>query len=264
MLRPRVIPSLLVHQGGLVKTQGFKSPKYVGDPINAVRIFNEKEVDELIILDIDASANGTEPDYRMISSLALECRVPLCYGGGVKSASMAKRIISLGVEKVAISSVAVERPEVIVELSNDIGNQSVVVALDVKKRLYGSGYDVVTHNAKRNVKRSVFDLVVEFSHLGAGELLINSVDLDGKMTGYDMELASKICAKVNIPVTMLGGASCLKDIEGLFRSCGVVGAAAGSLFVFKGKYKAVLINYPTEKQKDDLIANAFSEWPVKP
>ena len=260
MLRPRIIPSLLVHQGGLVKTQGFKNPKYVGDPINAVRIFNEKEVDELTVLDIDASANGSEPDYKMISNLALECRMPLCYGGGIKTATEAKRIVSLGVEKVAISSIAIDRPETIAEIADEIGNQSVVVALDVKKQSFGRGYDVVTHNAKRNVGRSVFDLVTEISQLDVGELLINSVDLDGKMTGYDLELAEKICEIVKTPITILGGASCLEDIESLFRSCGIVGAAAGSLFVFKGKYRAVLINYPSQRKKDDLIRNAFPEF----
>ena len=253
MLRPRITPCLLVHKGGLVKTVGFKVPKYVGDPINAVKIFNEKEVDELVVIDIDATVNNAEPDYRMIANLAAECRMPLCYGGGIKTPAQAKSIISLGVEKVAISSAAVEHPELITQIADEIGRQSVVVVLDVKKRLFSKGYDVFTKNARTNTKRSVFDLATEAEKLGAGELIINSIDLDGVMTGYDLELAKKIRLAVNIPITILGGAGNLDDIEALIRCCGVVGAAAGSMFVFKGIYKAVLINYPTLAQRDELI-----------
>lgn len=257
MLRPRITPCLLVHKGGLVKTVGFKAPKYVGDPINAVKIFNEKEADELVVLDIDATVNRVEPDYRMISSLAAECRMPLCYGGGIKTAAQAKRIISLGVEKVAISSAAVEHPELISQVADEVGSQSVVVVLDVKKRLLSKNYDVYTNNARTNTKRNVFDLAVEAEKLGAGELVINSIDLDGAMTGYDLALAEKIKQTVRIPITILGGAGTLADIEALVRSCGVVGASAGSLFVFKGVYRAVLINYPTLVQRDELIRRAL-------
>lgn len=257
MLRPRITPCLLVHKGGLVKTVGFKAPKYVGDPINAARIFNEKEADELVVLDIDATVNNAEPDYRMIANLAAECRMPLCYGGGIKAPEQAKRIIGLGVEKVAISSAAVENPELITRIADDIGRQSVVVVLDVKKRLFSKDYDVFTNNAHNNTKRSVFDLAAEAEKLGAGELVINSIDLDGAMKGYDLALAEKIRQAVNIPITILGGAGALDDIEALIRCCGVIGASAGSLFVFKGVYKAVLINYPTLAQRDELICRAL-------
>lgn len=253
MLRPRIIPCLLVHKGGLVKTVRFKKPKYVGDPINAVKIFNEKEADELIVLDIDASINKAEPDYRMISNLAAECRMPLCYGGGIKTPEQAKKIISLGVEKVAISSAAVQKSTLITDVANEIGTQSVVVVLDVKKRRLSKEYDVLINNSCTNTKRSVFDLVIEAEKLGAGEIVINSIDLDGTMTGYDLALAEKIMQSVNIPITMLGGAGSLDDIGALIRSCGVIGASAGSLFVFKGVYKAVLINYPSMAQRDELI-----------
>lgn len=257
MLRPRITPCLLVHKGGLVKTVGFKTPKYVGDPINAVKIFNEKEADELVVLDIDATVNNVEPDYRMIANLAAECRMPLCYGGGIKTPVQAKRIISLGVEKVAISSAAVEHPELISQIADEIGRQSVVVVLDVKKRLFSKDYDVFIKNARTNTKRSVFELAAEAEKLGAGELVINSIGLDGAMTGYDLDLAKKIRQAVNIPITILGGAGSLDDIEALIRSCGVIGASAGSLFVFKGVYKAVLINYPTLAQRDELIRKAL-------
>jgi cyclase len=240
-----------------VKTIGFKEPKYVGDPINAVRIFNEKEADELVVLDIDATVNGVEPDYRMIANLAAECRMPLCYGGGVKTAEQAKRIIGLGVEKVAISSSAVECPELISSIADEIGRQSVVVVLDVKKKMFGKDYDVFTRNARHNTSRSVFDLALTLEEAGAGELVINSIDRDGAMTGYDLDLATKIRKIVKIPITILGGAGSLSDIEALIQACGVIGASAGSLFVFKGIYKAVLINYPTLMQRDELIRKIF-------
>ena len=257
MLRPRITPCLLVHKGGLVKTVGFKAPKYVGDPLNAVKIFNDKEADELIVLDIDATVNNAELDYRMIANLAAECRMPLCYGGGIKTPEQAKRVISLGVEKVAISSAAVEHPELITQISDEIGRQSVVVVLDVKKR-FSEDYDVFTKNARYNTKCSVFDLAADAEKLGAGELIINSIDLDGEMKGYDLALAERIRKTVKIPVTILGGAGTLSDIEALIRVCGVIGAAAGSLFVFKGVYKAVLINYPTLAQRDELIRKILS------
>lgn len=257
MLRPRIIPCLLVHKNGLVKTVNFKSPKYVGDPINAVKIFNEKESDELIVLDIDATANNSEPDYKMISRLAAECRMPLCYGGGVRHAAQAKKIIGLGVEKVAISSAAVQTPQLIAQISEEIGRQSVVVVLDVKKRMFSKEYDVYTHNGQKNSKRSLFDMIAQVQELGAGEVVVNSIDHDGQMKGYDLDLAKRVKQLAHIPVTMLGGAGSLNDIGELVRGCGTIGASAGSLFVFKGIYKAVLINYPKPSEKDELIRTYY-------
>lgn len=253
MLRPRITPCLLVHNNGLVKTIGFKSPKYVGDPINAVKIFNEKESDELIVLDIDATVNNAEPNYALIAKLATECRMPLCYGGGVRTLEQAKRIISLGVEKVAISSAAIENPNLISQVAGEIGRQSVVVVLDVKKRLLSKGSDVWTHNGKKNTKRSAIEVAVQVEELGAGEIVLNSIDNDGQMKGYDIPLAQLLRQAVKIPITVLGGAGSLKDIADLISACGVIGAAAGSLFVFKGSYRAVLINYPSITQRDELI-----------
>ena len=258
MLRPRVIPCLLVQEGGLVKTVGFKAPKYVGDPINAVKIFNEKEADELVVLDIDATVNGAEPDYMMIANLAAECRMPLCYGGGVRSAAQAKKIVALGVEKVALSAAAIDDPNLITQIADEIGRQSVVVVLDVKKRMLSKEYDVFTHNGKKNTKRSVIEVATQAEALGVGEIIINSIDNDGQMKGYDLVLAKKIRDAVNIPITFLGGAGSLDDIGALIRTCGVVGASAGSLFVFKGVYKAVLINYPNVVQRDELIRSSLS------
>lgn len=260
MLRPRIIPSLLVHQGGLVKTVGFSQAKYVGDPINAVRIFNEKEADELSVFDIDATAQGRQPDYRMIENLASECRMPLCYGGGVTTVEQVKRISGLGVEKVAVSAAAVRHPELITEMADAVGRQSVVVVLDVKakKGLWARGYELVTHNAHVRHPQEPFDFAADMVRAGAGELLVNSVDRDGCMQGYDLMLAKKMREAVSIPLTFLGGAGSHDHLMALFNTCGVVGAAAGSLFVFKGPYKAVLINYPSVEQKDAIYKAAHS------
>lgn len=245
MLRSRIIPCLLVHNKGLVKTVKFKDPKYVGDPINAVKIFNEKEVDELVVLDIDATANSVEPDYQMIEHLAAECRMPLCYGGGVKTVEQAQKIIKLGVEKVAISSAAIQTPELVRDIAKVIGRQSVVVVVDVKKSLF-SGYEVYINNGKKKVKTSLLELIKRFEELGIGELVINNIDHDGMMNGFDMKLARKIRDCVDLPITFLGGAGKAKDIIDMVKEFKVIGVSAGSLFVFKGVYKAVLINYLSE------------------
>jgi cyclase len=258
VLRPRIIPSLLVHQGGLVKTVGFAAPKYVGDPINAVKIFNEKEADELAIFDIDATRHGAQPNYQMIAHWAAECRMPLCYGGGVRTVEQVKKINGLGAEKVAISAAAIQDPEVVQRMAEAVGRQSVVVVLDVRAKsgLFAKGYELSTHN---NTQRHKLDPIVfakQMAQAGAGELVINSVDRDGQMKGYDLDLAKEMRAAVPIPLTFLGGVGSHQDIADLFGACGVVGAAVGSLFVFKGPYKAVLINYPTQEQKDSIYAAA--------
>lgn len=252
MLRPRIIPCLLVKDKGLVKTINFKDPKYVGDPINAVRIFNEKEVDELMILDIDATVENREPDYKMIEHWASECRMPLCYGGGIKTVEHARKIFSLGVEKVAMSSAALLNPALIKEISESVGSQSVVVVIDVKKKLFG-GYELFIHNGKRSINKNLISFLQEMENQGAGEIIINNIDLDGTMKGYDLLLAEKVRECTSLPLTILGGAGSLEDVGRLVNKFKIIGAAAGSLFVFKGKYRAVLINYPTPEEKDDLI-----------
>ncbi len=256
MLRPRIIPCLLVHKRGLVKTVNFKSPKYIGDPINAVRIFNEKQVDELTVLDIDATAEGREPDYKMIENLASECRMPLCYGGGVSTPEQAQRIFSLGVEKIAFSASIIKNPDLITQIAERVGSQSVVVVLDVKKKLL-SGYEVYTHNGKKSTGINPIDFVKKIEDLGAGEIVINSIDNDGVMKGYDINLVEKIRNVTSLPLTVLGGAGSLNDIGLLINKFGIIGASAGSLFVFKGVYKAVLINYPNPEEKDNLILKNF-------
>lgn len=255
MLRPRIIPCLLVHRGGLVKTVSFKDPKYVGDPINAVKIFNEKEADELTVFDIDATAEGRSPDFKMIADLAVESRMPLCYGGGIKTAEHAKRIIKLGVEKVSVSSAAIEDPDLLGRIAGEIGRQSVVVTLDVKKGR--SGYEVWTRNGTKATGEDVVAIARRAEELGAGEVVINSIDADGTMKGYDLDLVRYVRVALTIPVTFLGGAGKLSDIGRLIETCGMVGAAAGSLFVFKGPYRAVLINYPDMAKREEMIRTSL-------
>lgn len=249
MLRPRIIPCLLIHKGGLVKTVRFGTPKYVGDPLNAVRIFNEKEVDELMVIDIDASRYSREPDYKLIANLALECRMPLSYGGGVKTVEQFDRIISLGVEKVAVSSAAVDDPTLISRAAARIGSQSVVAVIDVKKSGLLRKAEVVTLNATKRSSLDPTAFAIKLQELGAGEIVLNNVDRDGEMMGYDFDLIDSLRNAISTPLTVLGGAGSLDDIQSLVSRYGIIGAAAGSLFVFKGKYRAVLINYPSIEEK---------------
>lgn len=251
MLRPRIIPSLLLQDNGLVKTVNFKNPKYVGDPINAVKIFNEKEVDELAIFDIDATAKGLEPNYNLIERIANQSRMPLCYGGGVKTIEQAQKIFGLGIEKIALSSSILQDPDLITQIADRVGAQSVIVVLDVKKKLFG-GYEVFTHNGKKATGINPLDFVAKAQQLGAGEIIINSIDQDGVMKGYDMALIDKIRERISVPLTVLGGAGSLSDIEKVIQKHKIIGVAAGSLFVFKGVYKAVLINYPTKAEKENI------------
>ncbi len=253
MLRPRIIPCLLIKDNGLVKTTKFRNPKYVGDPINAVRIFNEKEADELIILDIDATAKGQAIKFDKIQKLALECRMPLCYGGGVKSTDDARKIIELGVEKVAISSIAISSSNIIQSIANEIGSQSVVVVLDVKKKFIGNKHEIWTHNATINTKKDLIKVVQEVQLQGAGEVVLNFIEKDGTMSGYPIDIIRHIKPYVTVPLTVLGGAASLDDISKIASNFSHVGLGVGSLFVFKGKYKAVLINYPSALQKQKII-----------
>jgi cyclase len=241
-----------------VKTVQFGDAKYVGDPINAVKIFNEKEADELIVLDIDATVKNCAPDFGLIKKLAAECRMPLCYGGGVRTIEQAKAIIGLGVEKVALSAAVLEDPAIVTRIADEIGSQSVVVVLDVMKKITGNLYEIATHNAKRKTGRCPVEFSRELENLGVGEIVVNSISNDGLMKGYDVTLARQIREVVRVPITILGGAGTLKDIGNLIENLGVVGAAAGSIFVFKGTYRAVLISYPGQAQKDEIIRFALS------
>lgn len=256
MLRPRIIPCLLVHNDGLVKSRRFGDHKYVGDPINAVRIFNEKEVDELFVADIDATVRGREPDYGLIRNLAAECRMPLCYAGGVTTAEQFERIVSLGVEKVAIGAAAVKGETLIAEAVRRVGTQSIVAVMDVKKAGLLRRNEVFTHNGTRKTGLDPATFARRLEEQGVGEILINSIDRDGEMDGYDLDLVEQVRGATSVPLTVLGGAGDLAHLEALIEQFPIIGAAAGSLFVFKGKYRAVLINYPIGEQKTRLATRS--------
>ena len=254
MLQKRVIPCLLLHKGGLYKTEKFKKPTYIGDPINAIKIFNEKEVDELMFLDIDASVENKEPNYKMIEDIASECFMPLCYGGGVKNIEQMKKIYALGVEKVSISSQAVINPNFIKEAAKIFGNQSVIVTIDIKKDFWGKK-KVFINNGKKNAKLNPVDFIKQVESLGAGEIVINSCDNDGVMKGYDIELLKEIKLNTKVPVIALGGAGNLNHIKEVFEATKVDAVACGSMFVYQGPLKGVLISYPSYQKIQELLGN---------
>ncbi|MGC4028212.1 MAG: AglZ/HisF2 family acetamidino modification protein [Steroidobacteraceae bacterium] len=251
MLSNRVIPTLLLQDGGLVKTRKFRNPKYVGDPVNAIRIFNEKEVDELVVLDIQASKQGREPDYALISEIAGECFMPLCYGGGVCTVEMAARIFDSGVEKVCLQTAAFENPSLITQIARRFGSQAVVLSVDIKRdwlrraRLY---------NAKSGSIAS--QLWTDFLRIGveagAGEVIVNSVDHDGESDGYDLEVIGQAAGMVEVPVIASGGAGKLDDFKAAI-AAGASAVAAGAMFVFHGPHRAVLITYPRYEELEEII-----------
>lgn len=244
MLRSRIIPFLLLSDNGLVKTTNFGKPQYVGDPLNAVKIFNEKEVDELAFLDIEASGQGRAPNFELVRRIAVECRMPLAYGGGITEAAQAARLIQLGAEKVLVSAAAIARPQLIREIADAVGTQSVSVVLDVRKAGFPiKSYKVFTINGTQKSGIDPVDFAARAQDLGAGEVVINSIDRDGTMAGYDIALARAVRGRIDIPLTIVGGAGSAADMRALIDAIGICGAGAGSLFVFKGKYRAVLINY---------------------
>lgn len=242
-LRSRIFPVLLLRDGGLVKTRQFGDDRYVGDPMNAVKIFNEKEVDELVVYDIDATKAGRGPDFAALDKIAVESRMPLVYGGGVASAEDAARLIAIGYEKVSVSSAALERPRLVAEMAERVGRQSVVVTIDVKKGGLLTGPSVWSHNATRKHRIDPLQFAVEVEALGAGEVVVNSIDNDGMMGGYDLKFAKALRERVSLPISLVGGAGSLEDMAELIDTVGTVGAGAGSLFVFKGALRAVLISY---------------------
>lgn len=254
MLQKRVIPCLLLHKGGLYKTVKFKNPTYIGDPINAIKIFNEKEVDELMFLDIDASVENKEPNYKMIEDIASECFMPLCYGGGVKTIEQMKKIYALGVEKISISSQAVFNPNLIKEAASIFGNQSVIVTVDIKKDFWGK-QKVFIYNGKKNTKLNPIDFVKKVESLGAGEIVINSIDNDGVMRGYDTKLLKEIKSNIKVPIIALGGAGNLNHIKEVFENSNVDAVACGSMFVYQGLLKGVLISYPPYQKIQELLGN---------
>lgn len=252
MLQKRVIPCLLLHKGELYKTEKFKKPNYIGDPINAIKIFNDKEVDELMFLDIDASVENKEPNYPLIEAIAGECFMPLCYGGGIKNIEQMKKIYALGVEKISISSQAVTNPTLIQEAAEVFGRQSVIVTVDVKKDFWGK-QRVFIHRGKKNSKLEPLPFIQQVQELGAGEIVINSIDNDGMMQGYDIDLLKAVKSISKVPVIALGGAGKLIHIKEVFEQADVDAVACGSFFVYQGALKGVLISYPSYQKVQELL-----------
>jgi cyclase len=254
MRRVRVIPTLLIQKGGLVKSMKFKDHKYVGDPMNAVKIFNEKEVDEIVILDISASAENRKPDMKQIATIASEAFMPLAYGGGIKSIDEIKALVSAGVEKVIINNSAHTTPQLISEAAKYVGSQSVVISIDVAKNFLGKE-KVFIEGGKKNTGIDPVVFARQMEQLGAGEILLNSIARDGTFSGYDLELIRKVSNEINIPVVAAGGAATIGDFLSAIKS-GASAVSAGSMFVFQGPHRAVLISYPKQEDlKEKLFAH---------
>ena len=250
MAKTRIIPCLLLQDGGLVKTKQFKNPTYVGDPINAIKIFNEKEVDELIFLDIEASEKRKKPDLNLLNQIATECFMPFCYGGGIEDIDTIRKVLSVGVEKVSINSTAISTPEFIKKAVEVFGSSTIVVSLDIKKDIFGN-YKI---QSKIKHDHKMLPFVKMMETYGAGEILINSVDRDGTLSGYDLKLIEQVSSIVNVPVVACGGASKIEDFADAVNIGKASGVAAGSMFVFHGKHKAVLISYPDQ---EDIASIGF-------
>lgn len=246
MIGRRVVPCLLLNGGGLYKTTGFRNPRYVGDPINALRVFNDKEVDEIVVLDIGA-AHSDKIDFDLVADLAGECFMPLCYGGGIRTSEDARRLFALGVEKISLNTAAIRTPDLVQEIAGEFGAQSTVVSIDVKKARFRGSSVVVRGGAERTD-------VTPMAHAqwaagaGAGEILLTSVDREGTGSGYDLDLLQEIASCVEIPVMINGGAGSLQDLRAGF-DAGASAVVAGSMFVFEGPHRAVLISYPSREQQ---------------
>lgn len=252
MLATRLIPCLLMSDGALVKTVRFKSPTYVGDPVNAVRIFNQKEVDELILLDIGATINHRGIDYATLEKLASECFMPICYGGGVSSLADMRRLFNLGVEKISLGTSAFERPQLISEAAAEFGSQAIVVTLDVKKGVLG-GYSTRTRHATQETGIHPVAAARRMEQLGAGEILLYSIDRDGTWSGFDLKLLREVSNAVRLPVIACGGAGSLDDIRQAVHNAGASAVAIGSMAVFQGKDLGVLIKFPSRKDQDAIF-----------
>jgi len=251
MLRHRVIPTLLLKGNGLVKTTKFKNSVYVGDPINAVKIFNDKEVDELILLDITATIEKREPNYYKIEEIVSEAFMPIGYGGGISNINQMERLFKLGIEKVIINSTVYDNYNLINEASKIFGNQSIVLAVDIKKDFWGK-YALYSHSGKVKVKVSIEEHLKKATHSGSGEIYINNIDRDGTMFGYDIELISSYSKAVDVPLVVSGGAGSIKHFAEAVKA-GADGVSAGAMFVFQGVHRAVLISYPNYNELEKIL-----------
>lgn len=239
--------------GALVKTVKFKNPTYVGDPVNAVRIFNQKEVDELIMLDIEATTQHRGIDFGTLEKVVSECFMPICYGGGVRSIEDMRRLFNLGIEKVSLGAAAFDNPDLIRQAASEFGNQAIVVSLDVKKGLLG-GYTARTLNGTKDTKMSPAIAAKYLENLGSGEIILYSIDRDGTWSGFDLKLIEEVVNAVRVPVVATGGAGSLDDIKVAVQEGGASAVAIGSMAVFQGKDLGVLIKFPSRKDQENIFA----------
>ena len=253
MLATRLMPCLLMSNGALVKTVRFKSPIYIGDPVNAVRIFNEKEVDELVLLDIEATTHKRGIDYETLEKVVGECFMPICYGGGVSSLEDMRRLFNIGIEKISLGAAAFENPNLVRQASEEFGNQAIVVTLDVKKTLLG-GYTVCTHQGSKDRRKNPIEAANHMEELGAGEILLYSIDRDGTWSGFDLKLINDVTNAVRMPVVVSGGAGSFEDVRIAVHKGGASAVAIGSMAVFQGKDLGVLIKFPNRKDQDAIFA----------
>jgi imidazole glycerol-phosphate synthase subunit HisF len=251
-MRTRVIPCLLLRGEGLVKTVRFKNPTYVGDPINAIKIFNDKEVDELIFLDIEASRAGRGPALQMIRDFASECFMPVGYGGGIRSLADAREVLALGIEKIIVNTLALRQPAVVAEIAREFGAQAVVVSIDAQRRLLG-GYEVMAAGGTEKTGQRPADYARRVVELGAGEILVNSIERDGTQSGYDVALVRSVADAVPVPIIACGGAGTLAHFRDAVTEGHASAVAAGSMFVFHGKHRAVLISYPARSELEHTL-----------
>ena len=246
------MPALLLQGGRLVKTVRFRKPRYVGDPINAVRIFNEKEVDELIVIDIDAGRAGVSIPLKLITRIAGECFMPMTYGGGIRTLDQIAEIMAAGVEKVSVNRAAVADRGFVARAAKRFGSQSIVVSIDVRRRLFGQ-YEICVDGGRRRAGLEPVSLALELESEGAGEILLTSINQEGTMTGYDVDLVRRVASAVSIPVIACGGAGSIDDVIGVVCDAGAAAAAVGSMAVYQGRNRGVLIGFPTRKQLAPLL-----------
>ncbi len=253
MLRSRLVVILLLDNTSLIKTKSFRANKYVGDPLNTVRIFNEKEVDELVILDISCRKDNREPSFDLIKKISSQCQMPLCYGGGINNITQVKKLIDLGVEKISFGYSAVHDKAFLENSIKIVGSQSIVVSIDLKKSRFSNSYKYKVLNASKIININPIKAIKEYQDIGVGEILLQSIDKDGLREGHDKMLLNTILPHVDIPITVVGGISDYEEIKLLNKEWGPIGIGAGSLFVFQGIHRAVLINYPKPKFKIELL-----------
>lgn len=252
MLRTRIMPCLLLQNNVLVKSIQFKKHKYIGDPINTVRIFNQKEVDELVLLDIEATNNNKGPNFDLISKIVNECFMPVAYGGGIKNVEDVRKLFNIGIEKVVVNSAGFDNPNIIKNLVSEFGSQSIVASIDVKKSFFGK-YKVYKNSGKKLVKQELDDVVNSFINMGVGEILLNSISNDGIMKGFDFDLIKRISNNVKVPLIACGGAGTLNDIQKVVKSSNATAVALGSMVVYQNDNRSVLINFPKPEILEKLL-----------